>query len=36
MRSFRTRFLYAFERGAPLRGLRLKLGRFGTFIWVHR
>jgi hypothetical protein len=34
MHRFRTRFLYCVERGRPLRGTWLRLGRLGTFVWV--
>lgn len=36
MKRFRTRFLYAFERGRALDGVRVNLGRLGTFVWVKR
>jgi hypothetical protein len=36
MHRFRTRFLYAFERGRRLDGVRLSLGRLGTLVWVRR
>lgn len=36
MKRFRTRLLFAFERGAALKGLRVNLGRLGVFVWVKR
>lgn len=35
MTRFRTRFLYAFERGRPISGWAVRLGRFGTVTFLR-
>jgi hypothetical protein len=35
VKRFRTRLIYVFERGTPIRGARIGLGRFGTIVWFY-
>lgn len=35
MGRFRTRFLYAFERGRPITGWAVRLGRLGTIAFLR-